>query len=280
MKWAGGKSKLTEHISKHYCGLDFKRYVELFFGGGSVYFDLVNKNSSFINNSLINDINKDLMQMYCHIKTSSKKIIEAHNELIKIFNKKGYYYIRERYNGIDKNNNKLERYKGIERSAALMVINKTCFNGLYRVNRNNKFNVPEGRYKRPSFISKEAIEFFAKILPPKSNIISTSYENIEIKKKDFVYIDPPYDPLSKTSYFASYSGDFVQEDQEKLKEHFDRLNINGAYVILSNSNTKFIRKLYSNYKIVKINAARSINSKSNKRDKIKELIIIGSNFNI
>ena len=275
LKWAGGKSALVHDIKHYLEGIKFKRYIEPFFGSGAVYFSLVKNNSKIINNSKISDTNKDLIQLYKNLKKNPSKLIKEHQNIKEEFSSRGYYYIRDKYNG----ENGLSKYSGIKRSAALMVINKTCFNGLYRVNKNDMFNVPEGKYTRPAFVDEHLMFTISKLLPKLENILHSSFMDIKYRKGDLIYFDPPYDPLNKTSSFTDYnSSRFGKEEQEKLCYLFNKLNDSGKFVILSNSATPFIRELYSDHEIHELSVSRSINSKINKRGKIKELIIIGSNF--
>src|SRR5699024_10383983 len=163
----------------------------------------------------------------------------------------------------------------VERTAFLVFLNKTCFNGLYRVNSSGEFNVPHGRYKNPTIFDKENLYAVSEALQ-NVGLTSTDFEDIleEAKEGDFVYFDPPYDPLNETSNFTSYSKNgFGKNDQTRLRDTFDKLTKKGCKVMLSNSNTKFINDLYKDYFIHNVKAARSINSKGNKRGKIKEVIV-------
>ena len=157
LKWAGGKTFLRSKINDICKNLKFTRYIEPFFGSGAIYFNLMNQNIIQKDKSIINDINKDLIGLYKYVKSSPDELVVAHNKIIKDFNTEDYYYIRSKFNGVDREGKKVEQYKSIEKSAALMVLNKTCFNGLYRVNKNNEFNVPEGKYAIPSFVTSELI---------------------------------------------------------------------------------------------------------------------------
>jgi DNA adenine methylase len=283
LKWAGGKSLHAPLIYKEFQSVREKnRYIEPFFGGGSVYFYIAENNKCLLKRSIINDTNKDLIELYINIKKNPKRLIEEHEKMIKSFKLKdyseGYYMIRGKFNGINQNKNRIKKYSGIERSAALMVLNKTCFNGLYRVNSKGLFNVPKGSYKAPSYVQPELINAVNKVLPNLQNIKSKSYSDIEYKKNDLVYFDPPYDPINKTSSFTRYSGEFGDEEQKELCALFNKLDKMGVHVILSNNNTRLIRQLYKDHQFKTINCSRSINSKKDKRGKIQELIIVGKNF--
>ena len=283
LKWAGGKSSLAPDIYKYLNTVkNINRYIEPFFGGGALYFYIAENNKALLKNSIINDINKDLIELYKNIKKSPDKIIKEHQKFIKHFESKeyaeGYYSIREKFNGINQENKKIKKYTGLQRGVALMLLNKTCFNGLYRVNSQGLFNVPKGSYKNPSYVKSDLINAVSKVLPKINDIKSIPYSKIEYKKSDLVYFDPPYDPINETSSFTSYSGKFGKDEQRELCDKFNELDKMGANVILSNNNTKFIKDLYKGHKFEAVECSRSINSKKDKRGKIQELIIVGKNF--
>lgn len=273
LKWVGGKRKLIPEIRKYYENLSFNKYIEPFFGGGSVYINIIESFEDKLNNkTIINDINTDLINLYKHVKSSPESIIEECIKLEKVYYEKGYYYLRDKYNGINTN-----RYEGIERSSCLIVLNRTCFNGLYRVNKKGLFNVPEGRYKNPRIIDEENLFKLNQILPSEKNIRNCNFDEIEeIQKGDLVYFDPPYHPLNKTSSFTDYSGVFREKEQLDLKNYFKKLDDKGVFVILSNSSSEFIRELYQDFFIDEVMMGRSINSKSKKRGSVKEFLIIGN----
>lgn len=273
LKWAGGKSSLCPILIEYSKKIKFRRYIEPFFGGGAVYFNIIKHYPDKRKTAVINDMNHNLINLYRHIKRNRSLLISTHKEIIELYNLKGYNYLRDCFNGTGNT-----KFNVIQRSAALMIINKVCFNGLYRVNSKGKFNVPEGRYAKKTFITDEQITSVSKTLPYVSNICCDDYHNIDIKKKDFVYLDPPYVPLNKTSSFTNYSSIFDNEQQVRLASYMRKIDKKGAYVIASNSNTEIVRELYQGFKIIEMNVARSINSVTSKRKKIKELLIIGNNF--
>lgn len=277
LKWAGGKRELVPEIRKFYENLNPKNYIEPFFGGGAVYFDILRTlGIEYKEKAIINDVNQDLIDMYKNIKSNPEELIYSCHALEKDYKKHGYYYIRERFNGFDSDKNKIDKYEGVERSAALIVINRTCFNGLYRVNRNGLFNVPKGSYKNPTIVDEENLYKISSLLPKTQNIRCKEFDEIkDIKKGDLVYFDPPYHPLNETSSFTSYSGTFGRKEQLRLRDYFQKLNQNGVNVILSNSSAPFIKKIYSENTIHEVFCGRSINSKSQKRGKVPELLIIG-----
>jgi len=277
LKWAGGKRRLIPDIREYYRELKPKKYIEPFFGGGSVYFDILETfGVDYKNNSIINDVNTDLIEMYRNIKSSSQEIVFYCKELEKDYYKYDYYHIRDRFNGVDREKNIVERYEGIVRSSALILLNRTCFNGLYRINRKGLFNVPKGNYKNPRIVDEENLYNLASILPNIENIRNIEFDEIgEIEKGDLVYFDPPYHPLNKTSSFTSYSGSFGREEQTRLRDYYKELNDKGVYVILSNSSSSFIKEIYNEFNVIEVYCNRSINSKSNKREKIPESLVVG-----
>ena len=219
----------------------------------------------------INDINSELINCYKVVRDLYIDLIE---DLKKHKNTKEYFYeIRK----IDRTNlyNKLSP---VRRASRTIYLNKTCFNGLFRVNSKGYFNVPFGNYSNPNIVNCEVIlainNYFSR-----NEIIIKNEDFSEIVKNaqqgDFIYFDPPYDPLSTTASFTSYSKfQFGRIEQVRLKETIDELTIRGCYVMLSNSSTDFIQELYSNYKLIKIQANRNINSVGSKRGKIDELLIL------
>lgn len=278
LKWVGGKRELIPQIREYYKNLNFKNYIEPFFGGGSVYLDIISTfGEKFISNSIINDVNPDLIDLYRNIKSHPNEIISKCNEIEKIYYEKGYYYIRDRFNGVDKEKNTIQKYHGIERSSSLILLNRTCFNGLYRVNGKGLFNVPEGKYKNPKIVDSENLFKLSNILPQIQNIRNVQFDEIsDIQKGDLVYFDPPYHPLNETSSFTSYSGSFGVNEQIKLRDYFKKLDELGVFVILSNSSSPFIKELYGEFNIIEVDCRRNINSNSEKRGKVTEYLILGN----
>ena len=268
LKWVGGKRQVIPQIEK-YIPENYCRYFEPFVGGGALFFNLKPKKAC------INDINKILISSYKNIKNHPYEIINKLDELQKAFYKKNneerkkyYYEIRYAFNNLKSNL--------FLKTPYMIFLNKTCYNGMYRENSKGKFNVPFGRYKNPKILDEKNILAVSKLL---QNVTITDYsfekavENA--KSGDFIYFDPPYHPLSITSNFTSYSnGGFTKEDQIKLRDVFKDLDRRSCFVMLSNSDTKFIRELYKGYTQKKITAGRSINCKATGRGKINELLII------
>ena len=277
LKWAGGKRELIPKIRNYYKKLNPQKYIEPFFGGGAVYFDILKTiNLSLKKTSIINDINSDLIDMYRNIKTKPDEIIYFCKELEKIYYKYDYYYIREHFNGFDKNKKPIKRYEGVMRSSSLILLNRTCFNGLYRVNSKGLFNVPKGSYKNPKIIDEENLHKLSSLLPNVKNILNTEFDKISgINSGDLVYFDPPYHPLSETSSFTSYSGVFGEKEQIRLRNYFRNLSNRGVHVILSNSCSNFIKEIYDEFKIIEVDSSRNINSKSKNRGKIQEYLVLG-----
>jgi DNA adenine methylase len=278
LKWVGGKRELIPYIREFYVKLKPNNYIEPFYGGGAVYLDVINTfGIEFSKKSIIGDINSDLIELYKNIKSAPEKIELNCNKIELLYKQKGYYYIRDRFNGVDSAGNKLEKFENFERSAALILINRTCFNGLYRTNKKGLFNVPEGSYKNPKILDIQNLYKLANVLPEVKNIKNVEFNDIgQIQKGDLVYFDPPYHPLNPTSSFTSYSGTFGEDEQVKLRDYFKELDNKGAFVLLSNSASNFIKELYNEFQIHEVPCKRNINSKADKRGKILEYLIIGN----
>lgn len=259
LKWAGGKSKLIDQY-KEYIPKEYDTYHEPFLGGGSLFFYL-NPNKA-----ILSDINEDLINVYKVLKDYSEELIKKLKEHKEKHDKDYYYKIRSK------------KYEdSIERAARFIYLNKTCFNGLYRENKKGEFNVPIGNYKDPDICSEEVLKNCSKILN-KNNIIfkCQKFDNCRknIEEKDFVYFDPPYVPLNKTSNFTSYTKyKFGIRNQELLYELCKYLKNKKVKIMISNSNTEFIKEMYKEFNIYEIKVNRSINSKVIGRSKITELLI-------
>ena len=267
VKWAGGKRQLMSELEKNF-PTKFGTYLEPFLGGGAVMFDLLTKEHNLKCN--VSDLNSDLVLSYVTIRDRLEKLIESLENHSKNYHKDstGYYY--EVRNQEPKNQ--------IEKVSRLLFLNKTCFNGLYRVNSKGKFNVPLGRYTNPNIVNKENLQAVSKTLQSdKIKISCRDFSSIikDAKKGDFVYFDPPYQPVSDTANFTSYTHrDFTEDDLERLADLANQLNSKGCNVMLSNSNSKTVKKLFSSgWKIKEIKANRAINSNSQKRTGHKEIII-------
>ncbi len=288
LKWAGGKTQLLNEIEKYYIfDNNINKFAEPFVGGGAVLFDVLNKYD--LEEVYISDINLDLIDTYLVVKNRVDELLEYlikfQSEYINLNKEeRNVYYIqkRERFNYLKVNRNENDV---IEKAAIMIFLNKTCFNGLFRVNKKGLFNVPIGDYKNPLICDEKNIINVSKVLK-KVKIIYGDYKNSVdfIDDKTFVYFDPPYRPISKTSNFISYTEvDFNDDRQIELSNYVNFINKKGAKILISNSDPKnydendnFFENIYSNYKIKRIEANRMINSRANSRGKIKEILI--SNF--
>lgn len=266
LKWAGGKRQLLPIINKFIP--QFTQYYEPFIGAGAVLLAIQPVNST------INDTNSELVNCYQVIKKSPQKLLELCQRHQAKNSKEYFYHLREQ----DRQNDFTAR-SSVERAARIIYLNKTCFNGLFRVNRKGQFNVPYGNYANPTIADPEVIKAVSTYLNQGNvNILSGDFEQAVAMAKPgaFIYFDPPYYPLSSTSSFNSYSlNGFGETEQIRLKKLCDNLSDKGCKILLSNSSALFIRDLYSDsrYQIEAVDAARSINSVSSKRGKIKELLI-------
>ena len=269
VKWAGGKRGLLSQILPLFPN-QFNNYLEPFVGGGAVFFELFSKGILNDKKIYLFDINSELINTYYVIKSDPKKLIDKLENFAKNHTKEFYYKVREwdrkdNFNDLDP----------VTKAARFIYLNKTCFNGLYRVNKKGYFNTPIGSYKNPNICDAQTI--LANSFALKNTIIqNSSFENVIkfAKKGDLVYLDPPYYPLNKTSNFTSYSEfEFLEDKQQKLFDIFYQLDKKGCLVVQSNSDTNFIKNLYANYDIQIVNANRFINSKSSGRGKISEVVI-------
>ena len=263
VKWAGGKRQLLEEIRK-YIPKNFSTYYEPFLGGGAVLFDLQPKRF------VINDINSEMINVYRTVQSDVESLV---NELFTYKNSPDFFYkIRE----IDRSAGFAE-ITGLKRAARIIYLNKTCFNGLFRVNSRGQFNVPFGSYTNPDFINETTLRAVNKYLnEPDGKILNVDFEEAlqDAGKGSFVYIDPPYDPVSDSSSFTGYTLDgFGKEEQRRLKLVCDNLSSRGSRFLLSNSATDFINNLYSGYRIEIVRAKRHINASANGRGAIDEVLI-------
>jgi len=268
VKWVGGKRQLMQELENN-LPKQFGTYHEPFLGGGAVMFNLLTNEPRLSCN--VSDFNSDLILAYVTIRDKLEKLIESLESHSKNYHKDSieyYYHVR-----------KQEPKHQIEKVSRLLFLNKTCFNGLYRVNKKGQFNVPLGRYTNPNIVNKENLTAVSKILQSKKIKISCrDFEAVlgDAKKGDLVYFDPPYQPVSSTANFTSYTHrDFTEDDLERLADLGDQLNSKGCHVLLSNSNSKTVKDFFSkrHWKISSINANRAINSNAQKRTGHKEIII-------
>jgi DNA adenine methylase len=266
LKWAGGKRQLVPEIRK-YVPTKFKLYFEPFVGAGAVLFDLQPQTA------LINDANEELINCYRVIKEDPEGLI-AHTRQHR--NTKDYFY---RLRSLDRTA-EFKSLSQLERASRIIFLNKTCYNGLFRVNSQGQFNVPFGKYANPVIVDEIVIRAVSRYFNEAQVQISNDDFEAALAgagRGDFVYLDPPYDPLSDTSSFTGYNlNSFGRDEQRRLQTVCDDLTRRGCKVLLSNSATEFIRELYSDtsrYTIVEVEASRNINSVSTSRGKISELLI-------
>lgn len=293
LKWAGGKTQLMDELNKRLPkhirnSMNIDRYVEPFVGGGAMFFFL--KSNYKVKQSYLFDINRELLVGFKAIQNNYSELINKLNEIENIYFKKiekerkeFYYKMREQYNNqihiFDYGNYNKE---WIERASNLIFLNKTCYNGLFRQNKKGEFNVPFGRYENPTICDKENIIEVNKALT-NTKIFCDDFTKSEkyIEKDTFVYMDPPYRPISSTSSFTSYAKeDFTDEDQKRLVKFFKEMDKKEAYLMLSNSDPKnnnpddnFFDKMYSEFAIERVPAKRYISCDAANRGEINELVI-------
>jgi len=264
VKWVGGKRQLlpvlTPLLPEH-----FTTYCEPFLGGGAV---LLWRQPQ---RAIVNDVNVDLIRMYEVIRDDVDALIL---ELKKHKNESTYFYTVRDW---DRDKQKYESLTKTEKAARIIYLNKTCYNGLFRVNNAGEFNSPFGNYKNPNIANEPTLRAVSQYFQ-KANITFSSQDYTEvlanIPKGTFVYLDPPYDPVSETANFTGYSrGGFGHEDQIRLRECCDELNNRGIKFMLSNSATAFIREQYAEYNITIVQAKRAINSDATRRGQVDEVVV-------
>ena len=287
IKWAGGKSQLLPDIRKKYpidLGMSITKYCEPFVGGGAVLFDVLLNYE--IDEVLINDINAELTNTYSHIKNHLADLLleitkmQEHFWLLDVEKRKEYYYEkRERFNYLKVNG---DEAVNLEKAALFIFLNKTCFNGLFRVNKKGLFNVPMGAYKKPMICDKDNLTAISGLLKNVTIRCGDYKECLEfIDERTFVYIDPPYRPLTATASFTSYAeADFNDKEQRELGAFVDGITAKKAKVVISNSDPKnsdeddtFFDALYGRYKILRVTAKRMINCTGESRGNVSELLI-------
>lgn len=263
LKWAGGKRRMLVDIRS--CVPEkFGRYYEPFVGAGALLFDLQPEEA------VINDINKELMNVYRVIQSDVEGLIE---DLKKHRNEKDYYYkIRD----LDLSGD-YKRMSDLGKASRIIYLNKTCFNGLFRVNKEGHFNVPFGKYSRPNIVNERTLRGVSHYFREnRVKMLTADFaEAVDgAGNGDFIYLDSPYDPLSTTSYFTSYSLDgFSRRDQIRLRDLFVDLDRRGALVLMSNSATPFIKDMYHDFHITFSSASRVINADGSKRGRIDEVLV-------
>jgi len=258
MKWAGGKGRLLKKLSKFFPE-NYNRYFEPFIGGGAVFFYL-NPDKA-----IINDLNKELINLYCIIRDNPEQLMTKLDDLQENVDDKDFFLDMRSKESTDL----------LEKAVRTVFLNRTCYNGMYRVNSDGKFNVPFGDMGNPRLYEKKNIIACSHTLK-KTTILSGDYKklNLRIRKNDFVYLDPPYVPLSDTAHFTSYTSEkFGEEQQLELLEFCKKIDKKGGLFMLSNSYNEFTKKLYQDFKIDTIKAARNVAAKTSSRTPIKELVV-------
>ncbi|HJE86109.1 DNA adenine methylase [Levilactobacillus brevis] len=273
LKWAGGKRQLLPEIEK-YLPTDFNDYYEPFVGGGAVFLAIQNKKTT------INDFNASLINTYKVVRDD----VEALIQLLKIHeehNSSDYYYELRSWDRSDLINEK----SNVELAARFIYLNKTGFNGLYRVNKKNQINVPYGKYKHPAIVNAEVLRAVSQYLESSNTEIMNGDFAAAVataKKGDFVYFDPPYAPVvDDKSSFVSYTlNGFNDDDQRRLYATFKALDERGVYVMLSNSSVEFIHDLYADYQETTqiVHANRAINSNAKGRGKVDEVLVMNYDY--
>lgn len=257
LKWAGGKSRLLPQYVGFFPST-YNHYFEPFLGGGAVFFHLQPPQATLF------DLNAQLIEVYKVVQSDVEALIAA---LKHHFNNKDYFYEVRAQDPSD--------LSAIQRAARIIFLNKTCYNGLYRVNQKGQFNVPFGNYKNPTICDAETLRSAAIILQ-QATLEAIDFEKVldYAQSGDFVYLDPPYEPLSATSNFTSYTKHgFTRADQYRLADVFRQLDQRGCHLMMSNSNSSLIHHLYRKYRIHNIKARRAINSNPNGRGEIIELLV-------
>jgi DNA adenine methylase len=274
LKWAGGKRQLLP-ILRTYIPKNFgsSTYFEPFVGAGAFLFDFQPRKA------VINDANDELINCYRTIKENPDELLSLTKKYQQDISKERYLELRK----LDRNSS-FSKLSNVERAARIIYLNKTCFNGLFRVNSQGQFNVPYGDNKNPILADEVIIRAIHRYLNENNiEIVNLDFEKsvVNSKKGDFIYFDPPYDPLSNSSSFTGYDlNGFGKDEQRRLKNVCDKLVKKGCKVLVSNSSTDFIKELYGeNYSILEVEASRHINSVGSGRGKINELLIF-SNYDV
>lgn len=263
LKWVGGKRKLLPTLLPLLpVGVERMRHVEPFLGGGAMFFSRAPRGAA------LSDVNSDLIETYRAVRDLPDVVLGRLRVLARDHDEATYYAVRGAFNARSEES-------GPWRAAQFIYLNKTCFNGLFRVNRKGEFNVPAGKYTNPAIADADALLVASACLRGVS-LRCAPFEVAlrDVGEGDFVYLDPPYAPVSDTSNFTSYTqGGFAGVDQVRLAAMFRFLDRRGAKVMLSNSDVPLTRKLYSGYTVDVIQAARSINSDASKRGAVNELVV-------
>lgn len=264
VKWVGGKRQLLQDLTPLF-PKEITAYCEPFLGGGAVLFKLQPEVA------YINDINSDLMEVYEVIRDNVEELIEALSEHPN--EKEHFYQVRD----WDRNKEQYRQLSKVQKAARIIYLNKTCYNGLFRVNNSGEFNTPFGNYKKPNIVNAPVLTAVSQYFrQAQISFSSTDYSKVlaGIPSDTFVYLDPPYDPVSVTANFTGYAkGGFDRDEQIRLRECCDDLDRRGIKFMLSNSATEFIRDQYKDYQITTVKAKRAINSKASRRGQVDEVVV-------
>lgn len=263
LKWVGGKRQLMNEIEP-LIPSKISTYYEPFIGGGAV---LLNQQPK---RAIVNDYNSELINVYKMVRDHVEELIE---DLATHENESEYFYrirVQDREEGF-------ENLSALKRASRVIYLNKTCFNGLYRVNSSGEFNTPFGRYKSPNIVNEPVLRAVSRYLQNNDiELLSGDFEDAlkGARKGAFVYLDPPYDPVSKSSNFTGYvEGGFGSDQQERLRDVCMKLHQKGVNFLLSNSATPFIKDLYKDFEIIEVGAKRHINSVASKRGEVTEVLV-------
>lgn len=259
IKWAGGKKQILPHLLAR-APRTFGTYFEPFLGGGALFFSLSP------GKAVLSDLNPYLVNAYSIVRDRVDELAEslqAHRA------DKEYYYMMRDLSP--------EAMSQVERASWFIYLNKTCYNGLWRVNKSGRFNVPFGRYKKPKILDRENLHAASRALQGARVMCSDFEEAVQgALPGDFVYFDPPYSPLGGTARFTSYTGEgFGEEEQERLAGVFRRLSRRGVLVMLSNSDVPLVRRLYRGFRIDTVQASRAINCRGDRRGPVDEVVVTG-----
>jgi DNA adenine methylase len=266
LKWAGGKTQLLPQLARFYPPRgSVRRYIEPFLGSGAVFFHF--KAMVEPRQVVLWDNNRELIETFQAVRDDVGQVIKLLRKHQKAHDKDFFLAMREK-----------TPLSLVAKAARLIYLNKTCFNGLYRVNSRGIFNVPFGRYTNPGIFNEEWLRGASKQLQgARIETEDFRFLELEAKKNDFIYFDPPYNPRSKTSFFTAYTRDlFGEEHQRKLADLYRALDKKGCLLMLSNSDTPLIRELYKDFDIREVSARRNINSKADRRGSICELVVLNA----
>jgi len=261
VKWVGGKGRLVDELARR-GPPTYRRYFEPFVGGGALFFHLAPASA------VLSDVNPDLIATYSALQTDVESVIEELARHREAHSEEYYYAMRDGWNAD-------AAPTPAARAAAFIYLNKTCYNGLWRVNSRGRFNVPAGRYVNPAILDAERLRNASRALRT-ATVQVAPFERVidEAWRGDFVYFDPPYDPVSETALFTSYAaGGFGAADQERLAEVFAKLAERGCAVLLSNSDTPLTRRLYRRWRVDRVLAARAVNSRADRRGAVSEIVV-------